>query len=364
MPINVKAAVFHGPGQPLTIETLELADPGEDEVLIRVLATGLCHTDLHVIDGHQPQPVPAVLGHESTGIVVRTGSAVTDLAPGDKVVPFLLPECGVCANCRSGKTNICVRLRERTAGGFTRFSQDGAPVHTFVGLGTFADHIVVKADRVGKVRGDARPEGACYAACGGATGLGSVTHAGVDAESVVVVFGLGGIGLNVVQGAKLAGAKTIIGIDLNPEREAIARDMGATHFLNPSLEADIVAAVMAITGGGATHSFECVGVPAVMRQAVDVTHPAFGHCTLIGIAPASAELSLSIQGMSMGRTVGGVLMGGIKPKSTLGAIVADYADGRVRFDELVSHRLPLERINEGFDLMRQGKSTRTVIVFE
>lgn len=362
--MNVRAAVFHGPGQPLSIETLQLDDPRGDEVLVKVLATGLCHTDLHIMDGHYPQAVPAVLGHESSGVVVAVGDAVTDLSPGDHVIPFLLPECGECPNCLSGKTNICLRMRDRIGSDFTRFSKAGQPVHSFTGLGTFADHFVVKADRVARIRSDANPEGACYLSCGGATGLGSVRHAAVDTTSSVAVFGLGGIGLNVVQGARLAGAPIIIGVDINPEKEAIARSMGATHFVDASTCSDVPAAVIALTGMGATHSFECVGNPGVMRDAIDAANPFYGRCTLIGVAPAGAEISTSIQGLSMGKTCGGLMMGGLKPRSDLPRLVEHYAEGRVDLDSLISHRLPLERINEGFDLMRRGQSIRTIITFE
>ncbi|MET0987627.1 MAG: alcohol dehydrogenase catalytic domain-containing protein, partial [Steroidobacteraceae bacterium] len=233
MPRKVRAAVFYGPGKPLEIETLELDDPRADEVLIKVLATGLCHTDLHMMDGFQPQAVPAVLGHESMGIVEQCGTDVQGLAPGDHVIPFFVPECGRCPNCLSGKTNICLKMPERVGTDFTRLSKNGQAVHTFCGLGTFADHMVVKADRVAKVNVRAKAEAACYASCGGATGLGSVRHAGVGKDSSVVVFGLGGIGLNVVQGSRRAGAKTIIGIDTNSAKEIIAREYGITHFVNP-----------------------------------------------------------------------------------------------------------------------------------
>jgi S-(hydroxymethyl)glutathione dehydrogenase/alcohol dehydrogenase len=364
MPMNVRAAVFHGPGRPLSIETLQLGDPVGDEVLVKVLATGLCHTDLHIMDGHYPQAVPAVLGHESSGVVVAVGNAVTHLSVGDRVIAFLIPECGECSNCLSGKTNICLRMRERVGSDFTRFSRDGKPVHSFTGLGTFADHFVAKADRVARIRADANPEGACYASCGGATGLGSVRHAGVDAASSVAVFGLGGIGLNVVQGARLAGAPIIVGIDVNPAREAIARAMGATHFIDAGSSSDVPAAVVALTGTGATHSFECVGSPAVMRDAIDAANPFYGRCILIGVAPAGSELSASIHGLSMGKTLGGLMMGGLKVRSDLPGLVEDYAEGRVDLDSLISHRLPLEQINEGFEMMRKGESIRTVVTFE
>lgn len=364
MTMDVRAAVFHGPGLPLSIETLQLDGPQDDEVLVKVLATGLCHTDLHIMDGHYPQAVPAVLGHESSGVVVAAGDAVTGLSPGDHVVPFLIPECGECPNCRSGKTNICLRMRERIGTDFTRFSKDGKAVHSFTGLGTFADHFVVKADRVARIRADANPEGACYASCGGATGLGSVRHSGVDATSSVAVFGLGGIGLNVVQGARLAGAPIVIGVDINPAREVIARAMGATHFIDAGTCSDVAAAIIALTGMGATHSFECVGNPGVMRNAIDATNPFYGRCTLIGVAPAGSEVSTSIQGLSMGKSLGGLMMGGMKVRTDLPRLVEDYAEGRVDLDSLISHRLSLEQINEGFDLMRKGQSIRAVVTFE
>lgn len=364
MAINVKAAVFHGPGQPLTIETLQLDDPQSGEVMVRILATGLCHTDLHVMEGHQPQAVPAVLGHESAGVIVAVGPDVPDLAIGDHVVPFMLPECGVCPNCRSGKTNICLKVKERTSPAFSRLRWKGERVHTFAGMGTFADHMVITADRIAKVSEKASFAGACYASCGGATGIGTVRHTGVDENSLVAVFGLGGIGLNMVQSARLQGAKTIIGIDTNDAKEAVAHRMGATHFINPARQDNVPAAIMAITGMGATHSFECVGSPAVMRQAIDATNPFYGRCTIVGVAAAGAELSLPIQGLSMGKSVGGLLMGGLKPRSQLPALVQEYADGRVNFDDLISHRLRLDAINEGFAMMKRGEVVRSVILFD
>lgn len=364
MAINVQAAVFHGPGRPLTIETLQLDPPQSGEVMVRIVATGLCHTDLHIMEGHQPQAVPAVLGHESAGVIVAVGPDVTGLDIGDHVVPFMLPECAVCPNCLSGRTNICLKVKERTSPASSRLHWQGRPVHTFAGMGTFADHMVITADRVAKVSKAARFDGACYASCGGATGIGTVRHMGVDADSLVAVFGLGGIGLNMVQSARQLGAKTIIGIDTNDAKEAVARRMGATHFINPARQDSVPAAIMAITGMGATHSFECVGSPSVMRQAVDATNPFYGRCTLVGVAAAGAELSLPIQGLSMGKTVGGLLMGGLKPRSQLPGLVQEYAEGRLNFDALISHRLPLDLINEGFALMKRGEVLRAVILFD
>lgn len=364
MPMKIKAAVFHGPNQPLTIETLELDDPGPGEVLVKIKATGLCHTDLHIIEGHQPQPVPAVLGHESAGVVVAVGPDVSDLREGDHVVPFLLPECGVCPNCQSGKTNICLKIGERTGTDFSRLSRNGQRIHTFVGMGTFADHMVIAADRVAKVSEHASFEGACYASCGGATGIGSVRRHDVDREALVAVFGLGGVGLNVVQGAALAGAQVIIGVDTNDAKEAVARKLGLTHFINPDKVESVAAEIMAITVMGATHSFECIGAPAVMREAIAATNAFYGRCTIIGVAPLGSELTTPVQQLSMGKTVGGLLMGGVKARSGLPSLVSEYAEGRVNFDDLISHRLKLDEINEGFAMMKQGLSTRTVILFD
>lgn len=361
---TVRAAVFLGPGQPMVIETLDLAAPQAGEVMIKVLATGLCHTDLHVLDGALPHAAPAVLGHESSGIVVATGDGVDALQVGDHVVPFLFSECGVCDYCLSGKTNFCLAMTDRLRGGFTRLSKNGVPMAAFSGLGTFADHIVVKADRVAKVRTDANPLGACFASCAGATGLGSVKHTAVAADSTVAVFGLGGVGLTVVQGAHLAGARIIVGIDRNPEKEEMARRLGATHFIDAGANPDLVAQIHAVVPGGVTHSYECVGIPALIQQAIDATNMCYGRCTLLGVAAAGVEVPVSPHGFALGRTVGGLSMGGVKARSELPGIVADYADGHINFDDMVSHRLRLEDINHGFDLMRQGKSLRAIIEFD
>jgi S-(hydroxymethyl)glutathione dehydrogenase/alcohol dehydrogenase len=364
MPRNVRAAVFYGPGKPIQIETLQLDDPQADEVLIKVLATGLCHSDLHMIEGKQEQAVPAVLGHESTGVIVQCGADVKGLAPGDHVIPFFVPECGQCPNCLSGKTNICLKMPERVSTDFTRLSKDGEPVHTFCGLGTFADHMVVKADRVAKINAHAKADAACYASCGGATGFGSVRYAGVDRNSSAVVFGLGGIGLNVVQGCKRAGAKVIIGIDTNPAKEAVAREYGVTHFINPKNCENVIAEVFKVLPLGADYAFECVGVPALMRQAVEASNPFYGRTVIVGVAPQGAELSVTTSSVATGRLVGGLLMGGMRAKTDIPQLIEDYVRGDIDLDGLISHRLKLEQINEGFELMKRGESTRAVILFD
>lgn len=363
MPRNVRAAVFYGPGKPMEIETLQLADPQADEVLIKVLATGLCHTDMHILEGLQEQAVPAVLGHESTGVILECGVDVVGLAPGDHVIPFFVPECGQCPNCLSGKTNICLKMPERIGSDFTRLSKNGEPVHTFCGLGTFADHMVVKADRVAKVNSHAKADSACYASCGGATGIGSVRYAGVDSGSSVVVLGLGGIGLNVVQGSKRAGAKIIIGVDTNPAKESIAREYGATHFINPKTSANLIADIFALTGLGADYAFECVGSPALMRQAIEASNPFYGRTVIVGVGAKGAELSVPTSALAMGRLAGGLLMGGLRAKTDIPQLIEECVRGDIDFEGLISHRLKLEQINEGFELMKRGESTRAVITF-
>lgn len=362
MSLNVRAAVVHAPNEPFVIETLQLDGPREGEVLIQVKATGLCHSDLHAYEGKSPWAFPALLGHEAAGIVVECGAGVTAFAPGDHVIPFLIPHCGKCQYCHSPKTNLCIEAMSRLRPRESRFSLNGKPVSQLWGLGTFADYTVLPADTIVKVRDDAPFDAICYIGCGATTGLGAALFAAkIEAGSSVVVFGLGGIGLNVVQGARLAGARQIIGIDTNPAKEAIARQLGATDYIDPRSVEKIVGHLLKLTGGGADYSFECIGIPAVMRQALECTNPAWGVSYAIGVAPHGAELSMIPSSLFMGRQWTGCYMGGAT-LNRLPEIVDWYVDRKIDLDSLITHRLPLERIGEGFEMMKRGESIRSVVV--
>jgi S-(hydroxymethyl)glutathione dehydrogenase / alcohol dehydrogenase len=360
--MEVRAAVAHAPNQPLTIETLQLDGPREGEVLIHIKATGLCHSDLHVIEGKQPWAFPALLGHEAAGIVVECGPGVTKFKPGDHVIPFLIPHCEKCHYCQSPKTNLCVEAFARLKARESRFSLNGKPVTQLWGLGTFADYSVLPADMLAKVRDDAPFDPICYIGCGATTGLGAALFAAkIEAGSSVVVFGLGGIGLNVVQGARLAGAKKIIGVDTNPAKETIARQFGATDFVNPKSVEKITSHLMKLTGGGADYSFECIGNAQVMRQALECTNPAWGTSYVIGVAPHGAEVSAYPGNLMMGRHWTGCYMGGAR-LTKLPEIVDWYVEKKIDLDSLVTHHLRLDQINEGFEMMKSGESIRSVIV--
>jgi S-(hydroxymethyl)glutathione dehydrogenase/alcohol dehydrogenase len=361
VPLNVRAAVVHGPNQPFIIESVQLEGPREGEVLIRVKATGLCHSDLHAYEGKVPWAFPAILGHEAAGVVVECGPGVTALKPGDHVIPFLIPHCGKCHFCASTKTNLCVEAFARLRPRESRFSLNGQPVTQLWGLGTFADYTVMPVDTVAKVREDAPFDPICYIGCGATTGLGAALFAAkIEAGSSVIVFGLGGIGLNVVQGAKLANARAIIGVDMNPAKEAIARKFGATEFVNPKHVEKLGSHLMKLTGGGADYTFECIGNPQVMRQAFEATNPAWGTSYVIGVAPHGSEVSAVPGNLMMGRRWTGCYMGGARVHR-LPEIVDWYVDGKIDLDSLVTHRLPLERIGEGFEMMKSGESIRTII---
>ncbi|HMN47206.1 MAG TPA: alcohol dehydrogenase catalytic domain-containing protein [Povalibacter sp.] len=363
MPLNVRAAVVHAPNEPFVIETLQLEGPREGEVLIHVKATGLCHSDLNVYEGKSPWQFPVLLGHEAAGVVVECGPGVTKFKPGDHVIPFLIPHCGKCQYCaRPEKTNLCVEAFNRLRPRESRFSLNGKPVSQLWGLGTFADYTVLPQDTIAKVRDDAPFDPICYIGCGATTGIGAAMFAArIEPGSSVIVFGLGGIGLNVVQGAKLAGAKTIIGVDMNPAKETIARQFGATDFVNPKQVEKITSHLMKMTGGGADYTFECIGLPQVMRQAFECTNPAWGKAYVIGVAPHGTEVNAVPTQLMMGRHWTGCYMGGAR-LDRLPEMVDWYVDGKINLDALVTHRLPLERIGEGFRMMQNGESIRTVVV--
>jgi S-(hydroxymethyl)glutathione dehydrogenase/alcohol dehydrogenase len=367
--MRVKAAVALEAGRPLVIEMVDLEGPRAGEVLVEIKATGVCHTDALALSGANPTTrLPAILGHEGAGIVVEIGPGVTSLAPGDHVIPLYVPECRQCEDCLSGRTNICWSIRRtRDLGvmpdGSSRFSLGGAKLHHFMGTSTFAQFTVVPEIALAKVRTDAPFESVCYMGCGVPTGVGAALNAGVRPGDKVVVFGLGGIGLNVVQGARLAGADRIIGVDVNPARAAIARRLGATDFLLAGSDgAAVVRQVLEMTGGG-DFVFESVGDVRVMRQALEACRAGWGTCVILGLEHGTEEMSFRPVLVRYGRVLKGSYFGGIKGRSGLPRLVDWYMEGKLVVDDLITHKLPLERINEAFDLMRSGESIRTVVTF-
>jgi S-(hydroxymethyl)glutathione dehydrogenase / alcohol dehydrogenase len=368
--MKTRAAVAWKAGHPLTIEEVDLAGPRAGEALIEIKATGICHTDHYTLSGADPEGLfPAILGHEGAGVVVDVGPGVTTLRRGDHVIPLYTPECRQCKFCLSRKTNLCQQIRATQGKGLmpdgtSRFSLNGEPILHYMGTSTFANHIVVPEIALAKIRADAPFDTACYIGCGVTTGVGAVLFtAKVEAGANVVVFGLGGIGLNVIQGARMVGADRIVGVDLNPAREAIARRFGMTHFVNPREAPDVVDAIVQLTDGGADYSFECIGNTATMRQALECCHKGWGQSIIIGVAPAGAEISTRPFQLVTGRQWKGSAFGGARGRSDVPRIVDWYMDGKIEIDDLITHRLPLERINEGFDLMERGESIRSVVIY-
>jgi S-(hydroxymethyl)glutathione dehydrogenase / alcohol dehydrogenase len=364
--VKSRAAVCVGQNRPLEIDEIEVDGPGPGEVLIEIKATGLCHTDYHLIDGSMPLfPYPLVLGHEGAGVVVEVGPGVASLAAGDHVLPVSMPECRQCQNCISGRTNLCLEFFKLFSAE-SPFSRRGQPVAQFLGCGTFSNYTTVKEIAVAKIRADAPFQTSCYISCGVATGVGSVTHsAKVERGAAIVVFGLGGVGLNVLQGARISGARRIIGVDINPGREAMARKLGATDFINPkNVEGDIVPLLHELTGGGADYTFECVGSPLLMHQALEATRPGSGVAMVIGGAPTGQRLEISPMTLLMGRTLRGSMLGGVKGRTDVPGLVDLYMQGQVKVDELITHYFPLERINDGFAAMRDGTAIRAVVLFD
>ena len=368
--MKTRAAVAWRAGAPLTIEEVDLDGPRDNEVLVEVKATGICHTDWYTLSGADPEGLfPAILGHEGAGVVLEVGRDVSWLAPGDHVIPLYTPECRQCKFCLSRKTNLCQAIRATQGKGLmpdgtSRFSLDGRPLLHYMGTSTFANHIVVPGIALAKVRRDAPFDVICYIGCGVTTGVGAVIYtAKVEAGANVAVFGLGGIGLNVIQGAKLVGAGRIIGVDVNPAREAMARRFGMTDFIDPATVPDVVDAIVQLTDGGADYSFECIGNTTTMRQALECCHKGWGQSIIIGVAPAGAEIATRPFQLVTGRVWKGSAFGGARGRTDVPKIVDWYMDGRLRIDELITHRLPLERINEGFELMKRGESIRSVVVY-
>jgi len=369
--MKTRAAVAFEAAKPLEIVELDLEGPRAGEVLVELKATGVCHTDAYTLSGMDSEGLfPSVLGHEGAGVVVEVGAGVTSVRPGDHVIPLYTPECRQCKSCLSRKTNLCTAIRATQGKGVmpdgtSRFSYKGAAVHHYMGCSTFSNFTVLPEIAVAKVREDAPFDKICYIGCGVTTGVGAVINtAKVEPGANAVVFGLGGIGLNVVQGLRLAGADMIIGVDLNPDRKAWGERFGMTHFVNPSeVSGDIVAHLVELTGGGADYTFDCTGNVTVMRQALEACHRGWGESVVIGVAPAGAEIATRPFQLVTGRVWRGTAFGGARGRTDVPKIVDWYMGGKIEIDPMITHTLPLERINEAFDLMHSGESIRSVVVF-
>jgi S-(hydroxymethyl)glutathione dehydrogenase / alcohol dehydrogenase len=369
--VDVRAAVAHSAGAPLVVETVQLDGPRAGEVLVEIKATGICHTDEFTRSGADPEGLfPAILGHEGAGIVVDVGPGVTSVKKGDHVIPLYTPECRQCKSCLSRKTNLCTAIRATQGKGVmpdgtSRFTLNGKSVYHYMGCSTFANFTVLPEIALAKIREDAPFDKVCYIGCGVTTGIGAVINtAKVEPGANVVVFGLGGIGLNVVQGARMAGANMIVGVDLNPAREALARKFGLTHFVNPKeVKGDLVPYLVDLTGGGADYSFECIGNVEVMRQALECCHRGWGVSVIIGVAGSGQEIRTRPFQLVTGRVWKGTAFGGARGRTDVPKIVDWYMSGKINIDDLITHVLPLDRINEGFDLMHEGKSIRAVVTY-
>ncbi len=366
-----RAAIAVKAGAPLEVGTVNVEGPRAGECLVEIKATGICHTDEFTLSGADPEGIfPAILGHEGAGVVVEVGEGVTSLKKGDHVVPLYTPECRVCDYCTSGKTNLCQQIRETQGRGLmpdntSRFSSGNDKIFHYMGTSTFSNYTVVPEIALAKVREDAPFDKICYIGCGVTTGIGAVINtAKVQPGDNVVVFGLGGIGLNVIQGARLAGADRIVGVDINPARKEMAERFGMTHFVNPKeVEGDLVPYLVDITKGGADYSFECIGNVDVMRQALECCHKGWGTSIIIGVAPAGAEISTRPFQLVTGRNWRGTAFGGAKGRTDVPKIVDWYMDGKIEIDPLITHTMPLDDINTAFDLMHKGESIRSVVMF-
>ena len=369
--MDIRAAVAHKAGAALTIETVQLEGPKAGEVLVEIKATGICHTDEFTRSGSDPEGLfPAILGHEGAGVVVDVGPGVSSVKKGDHVIPLYTPECRQCEYCLSGKTNLCQAIRVTQGQGVmpdgsSRFSLGGKKLFHYMGTSTFANYTVVPEIALAKIREDAPFDKVCYIGCGVTTGIGAVINtAKVEPGANVVVFGLGGIGLNVVQGARLAGANMIVGVDTNPARKALAEKFGMTHFVNPKEAGkDLVAHLVNLTKGGADYSFECIGNVEVMRQALECCHKGWGVSVIIGVAGAGQEIKTRPFQLVTGRVWKGTAFGGAKGRRDVPKIVDWYMEGKINIDDLITHKLKLADINQGFDLMHEGKSIRSVVVY-
>jgi len=369
--MDTKAAIAFKAGEPLSIETIQLDGPGRGEVLVEIKASGVCHTDEFTRSGDDPEGLfPAILGHEGAGIVVETGAGVVSVKNGDHVIPLYTPECRQCEYCTSGRTNLCQAIRETQGQGLmpdgtSRFSLNGEMIFHYMGCSTFSNFTVLPEIALAKIRKDAPFDKVCYIGCGVTTGIGAVINtAKVQPGDNVIIFGLGGIGLNVVQGAKLVGANMIVGIDLNNDRKKLGEKFGLTHFVNPNdVGKDLVDYLIDLTNGGADHSFECIGNVLTMRQALECCHKGWGESTIIGVAGAGQEIATRPFQLVTGRVWRGTAFGGAKGRTDVPKIVDWYMDGKINIDDLITHKLPLEDINRAFDLMHAGESIRSVVEF-
>jgi S-(hydroxymethyl)glutathione dehydrogenase / alcohol dehydrogenase len=369
--MKTRAAVAFEAKKPLEIVEVDLDGPKAGEVLVEIKATGICHTDAYTLDGLDSEGIfPSILGHEGAGIVREVGQGVTSVKAGDHVIPLYTPECRQCKSCLSQKTNLCTAIRATQGKGVmpdgtSRFSYQGKPIYHYMGCSTFSNFTVLPEIAVAKIREDAPFEKVCYIGCGVTTGIGAVINtAKVEPGANVVVFGLGGIGLNVLQGARLAGANKIVGVDLNPGRKALAEQFGMTHFVNPKeVEGDLVAHLVALTDGGADYSFECVGNVNLMRQALECCHRGWGVSVIIGVAGAGQEIKTRPFQLVTGRVWKGTAFGGARGRTDVPKIVDWYMDKKIAIDPLITHVMPLEQINEGFELMHKGESIRSVVTY-
>lgn len=368
--MKTKAAVAFSAGKPLEIVEVDLEGPKSGEVLIELKATGICHTDAFTLSGDDPEGAfPAILGHEGAGIVVEVGPDVKSVQVGDHVIPLYTPECRQCNFCLNPKTNLCQSVRGTQGQGLmpdgtSRFSLDGQPILHYMGCSTFSNFTVLPEIAVAKIRSDAPFDKVCYIGCGVTTGVGAVAFdAKVEPGSTVAVFGLGGIGLNVIQGAKMVGATRIIGVDINPEREALGREFGMTDFVNPKKVNNVTESVVDMTGGGVDYSFECIGNVDTMRQALECSHKGWGESFIIGVAGAGKEISTRPFQLVTGRSWKGSAFGGARGRTDVPKIVDWYMDGRIKIDPLITHTMPLDDINKAFDLMHAGKSIRSVVLY-
>ena len=369
--MQTRAAVAVGAGKPLEVTTVDIAPPREGECLVEIKATGICHTDEFTLSGADPEGIfPAILGHEGAGIVVECGPGVRSLKPGDHVIPLYTPECRECDYCTSGKTNLCQKIRVTQGQGLmpdgtSRFSAGGDKIFHYMGTSTFSNFTVVPEIALAKVRQDAPFDKICYIGCGVTTGIGAVINtAKVEPGANAVVFGLGGIGLNVIQGLKMVGANMIVGVDMNNSKKAWGERFGMTHFVNPSeVQGDLVPYLVDLTKGGADYSFECIGNVNVMRQALECAHKGWGQSIIIGVAGAGKEISTRPFQLVTGRVWKGTAFGGSKGRTQVPQIVDWYMDGKIQIDPLITHTMPLGDINKAFDLMHSGESIRSVVLF-
>jgi S-(hydroxymethyl)glutathione dehydrogenase/alcohol dehydrogenase len=369
--MKVKAAVAWGPNQPLSIETIDLEAPKKGEVLVRIIASGVCHTDAYTLSGVDPEGLfPVILGHEGAGIVEAVGEGVTSVQKGDHVIPLYTPECRTCKFCLSGKTNLCQRIRETQGRGLmpdgsSRFSKDGKPIYHYMGTSTFAEYTVVAEISLAKINPKAPLDKVCLLGCGVTTGIGAVLNtAKVEKGATVAVFGIGGIGLSVIQGAKMVGASRIIAVDINDSKFEMAKKFGATDFVNPSsIEGTVVDHIVKLTDGGVDYSFECVGNVKLMRQALECCHKGWGQSIIIGVAGAGEEISTRPFQLVTGRVWKGSAFGGVKGRTELPSYVDNYMAGKINLDDLVTYQMPVEKINEAFQYMKDGSSIRSVVTF-